>query len=262
MNPYANQWSTIFEGAIGSVSNIAYTITFQTGPNSNAYNPLARQYADTTSYNQLILSNSATKFSWNHLVMTAVWETPKRLELCIFMNGVLDTCAPFTFTVNVIDTARPNSFLGKQYGGAFFSGQMAEIAMYNYALSPTQVAAHYAAGLSAAPPPPPLPPAAVPLNVSVCGNVSDPYRVAVLRDRPWGWWRMAETSGTTLLDCSSNGTHAGGYTALTGTLNLGYYSSGLGPGSAAYKCGRGLAPALPAFCGSISPPHPTFFFSF
>jgi hypothetical protein len=80
--------------------------------------------------------------------------------------------------------------------GAYFNGLVDEVAIYPFALSNARVLAHYQTGKSA------------PLGGS-------PYASAILNDRPSGYWRLGETSGTTATDSSgyaNNGSYGGGFT--------------------------------------------------
>ena len=73
--------------------------------------------------------------------------------------------------------------------GADLIGTIDECALYGYALSPAQIAAHYAMGSS--------------------------YFSRILADAPVGYWRLGETAGTVAADSSGNahpGTIAGGVT--------------------------------------------------
>ena len=72
---------------------------------------------------------------------------------------------------------------------SYFQGALDEGAIYNTVLTPTQVANHFRAGT--------------------------PNRALVIQDKPVGYWRLNESSGTTVYDLSGNGnylTYAGGYT--------------------------------------------------
>ena len=72
---------------------------------------------------------------------------------------------------------------------SYFQGTLDEGAIYNYVLTPTQVTNHFRAGT--------------------------PYRALVIQDKPVGYWRLNESSGTTAYDLSgngNNGTYTGGYT--------------------------------------------------
>ena len=107
-----------------------------------------------------------------------------------------------------------------------------EQAIYPSILSAERVAAHFQAGFAASPPPPPLPA----VQQASCTAAGGAYAAAVLADSPWcarsapvrgslpilcmahfmplfglnafefnsnrGFWRMGETSGTTMYDCS------------------------------------------------------------
>ena len=86
--------------------------------------------------------------SWYHLVLT---DDGRNIQL--YVNGVAgsanDTVAHSGFQPNGINgdgsVSSSSEVLGQRSDGAFagFSGAMDEVAFYNYALSPTQIKAHY-----------------------------------------------------------------------------------------------------------------------
>ena len=73
----------------------------------------------------------------------------------------------------------------------FFAGTIADAAVYPTALSQTRVRAHWTASGRVAPP---------------IVTPADAYGAAVYNDEPLQYWRLDETSGTTLADASNNGT--------------------------------------------------------
>ena len=76
--------------------------------------------------------------------------------------------------------ARVNCNLGRSASNAYYyAGALAEAAIYGYALSPAQVAAHYAAGSVAAPPAPPPPAPPPPPSWTYIGCFVDSYTRAV-----------------------------------------------------------------------------------
>ncbi|HET7901327.1 MAG TPA: Ig-like domain-containing protein, partial [Candidatus Nanopelagicales bacterium] len=72
----------------------------------------------------------------------------------------------------------------------FFAGTIADVAVYPTAITTTQVRAHWTASGRVAPP---------------IVTPSDAYGQAVYADEPLQYWRLDETSGTTLADASNNG---------------------------------------------------------
>ena len=78
----------------------------------------------------------------------------------------------------------------------FWSGSLDEVAIYQYALTPAQIRAHYAAN---------------PLSVPYAPGS---YPALVLKDGARNYWRLGEASGTTAVDVVSgvNGTISGGVT--------------------------------------------------
>ena len=80
-------------------------------------------------------------FQWYHLVGTYDGTTAS-----FYINGVLVTAAPASSQF-FADNGYPGQIgAGANVGFTPFNGGVDEVAIYGYALSPTQVAAHYAAG--------------------------------------------------------------------------------------------------------------------
>ncbi len=86
---------------------------------------------------------------------------------------------------------------------SFFAGTLADVAVYPTALSTTQVRSHWTASGRVAPP---------------IVTPADAYGSAVYADEPLQYWRLDETSGTTLADASNN--NATGLVQGTPTLGV------------------------------------------
>jgi hypothetical protein len=86
---------------------------------------------------------------------------------------------------------------------SFFAGTLADVAVYPTALSQTRVRAHWTASGRVAPP---------------IVTPADAYGAAVYNDEPLQYWRLDETSGTTLADASNN--NATGLVQGTPTLGV------------------------------------------
>lgn len=137
--------------------------------------------------------------STNHFVLTLSKTSATAGLLTIYINGNQGYTNSFTQTLWP-DVDRNNSAVGRRStsmavgnSGGYFPGSLAEVAVYGYALSAAQVAAHYAAGQAAAPnpppppsPPPPPPPPRSPLPASCAASAG--YAATVLADLPWGYW--------------------------------------------------------------------------
>jgi RHS repeat-associated protein len=106
----------------------------------------------------------------------------------VYVNGGSGCCTgPTNLSLQTIGTeAKTNS--GSPT--SLLAGAVDEVATYNFALSATQVAAHYTAGAQAP-----------------TTGVSDGYSSAVLADGPFGYWRLGETSGVRAVDSSGHGLH-------------------------------------------------------
>ncbi len=99
--------------------------------------------------------------------------------VCLYQDGALRS----TFTTNAATTTIPSNTnpLRVIFGAP---GSLDELALFSSILTPTQILNQYTIGLGTVAP----------------GN-------AILEDRPVGYWRLNETSGTTAFDYSGNGYH-------------------------------------------------------
>lgn len=102
-----------------------------------------------------------------------------------YFNGVLDyNGQPDITFANTTDALQ----IGRRYDGVVgFKGRVSHLAIYDYALSPTAVAAHY--------------------------RSAGRYDGVILNDKPVGYWRLGEASGNPK-DSSGNGNHV---TSVAGT---------------------------------------------
>ena len=95
-----------------------------------------------------------------------------------------------------------------------FQGDVSECAVYNHALTPQQVTAHYNAGVGAAAPvPTPIP--ATPVPAGTLGTSLTAYATFVKNDRPLVYYRLNDSSGSGATDSSGNG-HTGAYVGSPG----------------------------------------------
>ena len=163
--------------------------------------------------------------SYYHLVITSTATSATDTAVSFYINGALaaissasgQTTVPNDVTraantVGVADNPDPNFFFS-----------VSEFALYPTALSAARAAAHFSAGQTPV--------------AGACAAGGAAYLGAVLADAPWGFWRLAETSGTVATDCSGNGRHAA-------------YSGGLTPGGAGRGAGYATAGVAPAFGGA------------
>ena len=164
------------------------------------YNGHAWRFDTTTGSGGTInLSSTGTPVAgWEHVVATFVPNTQSPTPAPtvtgtakIYLNGVATTSA------STVKFAIPTTTSQLMANGAIstsLTGKMQDLAIYNYALSQTQVTNHYQTGLTTNANYVPYP-----------GN-------AVLADNPIGYWRLNETSGTVAKDYSGNlydGTYVG-----------------------------------------------------
>lgn len=125
---------------------------------------------------------------WHHIAMVLL-----ATGVYIYVDGVIDFSAPgATYPGSATDT------LAIGYGpvhGNNWNGLLDEISIYRKALTPEQIASHYALGS-----PPPI----------------TNYRDQVIADGAVAYWRLGETSGTTVAS------EVGGYTGtVSGGVTLG-----------------------------------------
>jgi Concanavalin A-like lectin/glucanases superfamily len=131
--------------------------------------------------------------SWTHLVGTFDGTTGK-----LYVNGTVVASSAATYAAN----ANSPFAIGSTYyrdttsWSDAFNGAIDEVALYNTALTATQIRTHY--------------------NTGRC------YKDSVLADAPLGYWRLGEAAGTTAADGirGRHGTYVGTPTlAATGALN-------------------------------------------
>ncbi|MFL6113099.1 MAG: LamG-like jellyroll fold domain-containing protein, partial [Catenulispora sp.] len=102
------------------------------------------------SANQLILRQEGSAnlaWSWNRVTDTSAWHyvavTKNGSAIHLYIDGVDVTGAVASQTLS--DNTLP-LVIGQSVGGSYFHGQVQEVALYNQALSASQVAGHYQAG--------------------------------------------------------------------------------------------------------------------
>jgi hypothetical protein len=177
---------------------------------------LFRQYNNDTSGGPILtnLSSASANISldtnkWYHLV--GVYDGT---NISIYVDGVLGATTVFDTTPRPnTNTAIPLTFGARADGAAGsyeFGGLIDEAAVYDVALSPAKIMAHYQAGTNAAP--------------------STPYSQVILADNPAGYWRFNEPPDPP-------------------AVNVGTLSSA-GNGSYAYNAAPGVSgPTPPPFPG-------------
>ena len=153
-NPLAKAYSG--EGTITQETD--GTLTFYQGTGGG----------NTAGFGSLQTSVSLPTGMWSHVVVTRSGSVVKW-----YVNGVLDTQK--TFTQAASDSSLP-LLIGNGYTNGYV-GHIDEVAVYNRALTPTEVSDHFAA----------------------IGDATA-YGTLVTGDTPLSYWRLDETAGTIALD--------------------------------------------------------------
>jgi len=149
----------------------------------------ARVQNDGTGDDALLTGTTTISVdTFYYVALVAVSSTDFKL----YVNGVLED----TFTTTTIITPVDKTAVGARYNSPidYESGQVGDAAIYPSALSPEEIYAHYQVGIT-----------------------SSRYARQVHSDKPAGYWRLGEPSGTTAADESRNGNDL----ALNGTPTLG-----------------------------------------
>jgi hypothetical protein len=137
-------------------------------------------------------STSVTDTAWHYVVATKDGATSR-----LYIDGVDVTGTVSNQTM--VDNTQP-LVIGQSTGSSFFSGTIDEIALYNTALSASQVSAHYQAGASPPPPPPPG-----------CSPRSSTYSAAITGTAGLlSYFRLGDAAGSTVA-CPSLGSQTGTY---------------------------------------------------
>jgi hypothetical protein len=164
----------------------------------------------------LTSSTVLTLNNWHHIVATYDGTVKK-----LFINGVQD--ASVLSTTGALATTTNPLLVGAYYNAAvyssYFIGNIDDVSIYNYALTPTQITEHYQTGLN--------------------GNYKSYPGNTILADQPVGYWRLNEKSGITAKDFSGNG--------YDGTLA----ATGVTQNQPGALTGAGDSDASASFSGSI-----------
>lgn len=143
------------------------------------------EHGDNWGYNRLSHTFPSARTDPIHVVLVVdLTHTVHTTDYTLFIDGTVvasgDTSASSIYAPYAIGVTTGTSAYGNTTTGA-----VDETAIYQRALTATEVSEHYAAARS--------------------------YSTAVSGDSPTGWWRVGETSGTTAADATGNG-HDGTYT--------------------------------------------------
>lgn len=123
--------------------------------------------------------------AWHHLVFVLDGVNGR-----IYVDGVLDATLATSRTISGSDAV----YIGREVvAGREWRGSLDEVAIYPTALTPAQIAQHYAQGV---------------------GLLTNAYAQKVVADGASNYWRLNEASGTTALDAigGAHGTISGGVT--------------------------------------------------
>ena len=156
----------------------------------------------TASSNQLCYYNDSTGTftAWSGTIPLNAWSFVSLVYsgTCFqkYLNGVADgSCLTATLTSGSSTVTKIGTFDGTSF---FFKGNIDEVAIFNHALSSTQISNLYNAGT-------------ITFGVPYPGNV-------LLADNPVAYWRLGEKSGKVAYDYSGN-SNSGNY---VGGLTLGH----------------------------------------
>lgn len=161
-------------------------------------------------------------YMWHHVVAVESGALGK-----IYIDGLQvassSSMAAIGNSTYPIEIGRFGSYAGCT-ANYYFSGQIAEVAIYPTALASSRILAHYQASRLA--------------PVKTTGSNVGTYTDSVLADRPVGYWRMGEATGSSAADSSgaSNvGIYTGGVTLnATGALTTDSDTAATFNGSTAY----------------------------
>ncbi|HET8909356.1 MAG TPA: LamG-like jellyroll fold domain-containing protein [Ktedonobacterales bacterium] len=159
-------------------------------------------YVGSTTYQVTDTTDVLRTSRWDYLVLvrsgsTLTFSVNNQNVGSISITGATNT------STGMLAFGRAGSF-----ANFYLNGGIDEVAVYNKALSASQIQSHYAAGGSP-------------------GGAGTPYSTAVLGNTPAGYWRLGEQSGLTAYDSGAsglNGTIYGGATlgaagAISGDSN-------------------------------------------
>ena len=166
--PSLPSWGHLFDAAAEPNAEVQLGFTFAAGYPQFMF--VQNDAAGNAIFYQTSPPNAVSASVWHHIVMSVSCEgaacTPS-----VYLDGqaVSISTAPWLggywspSTAGPVDMPRSSNFIGKANNGDpnwMAGGSIAELAIYNQALSAQQVGAHYQA--VAFPPPPPPPPSPPP----------------------------------------------------------------------------------------------------
>ena len=135
-------------------------------------------------------TSTVTDLGWHYVVATKDGSS-----VHLYIDGK-DVTGPVLSPQTMADNTQTLE-LGDSISSSYLKGTIDEVALYNVALTPAQVAAHYAAAINA-----------------TCPSHTSPYSQAVSSTAGIvSYWRLGEASGSTV--CDSVGANPGSYQAGT-----------------------------------------------
>ena len=138
-----NQWALNFKGPTPWQATVpGFTVLCDAGPAIWAW------ISDGATQLQLQGSVSYGDSTWRHVGVTLSRGTTD--VLVMYVNGLLQNQAPFTPSGRSFTASGPAVIGSHAVGQAGFQGSLDDIAIYHTALTPQQMAAHYAEGTGAA----------------------------------------------------------------------------------------------------------------
>ncbi|GEM_PF-2976466 len=137
--------------------------------------------------------------AWSHVAATRI-STPTGLVIKLYVNGVDVTPAGGPFNVATASLPTDTTRIGNRTDGWVFSGKLDDVAIYSHGLSAARVATHFAAATNA---------------TAAELSTANAWTQTIRDDGPSQWWRLGETTGTTAVDASSEGSSPGVYSSPT-----------------------------------------------
>ncbi|MCX6117436.1 MAG: LamG domain-containing protein, partial [Proteobacteria bacterium] len=173
-------------GASGGYRQFSLSMAGDSAANTSGTKLVFNDY-DVTNSSLGITTSSYADGNWHHAVLVR-----NATNTSLYVDGVLQ--ASIASTIPNLTRTDP-IFLGNSgdagaASSSYFPGLLDEVAIFSSALSPAQIALLYYAGTT---------------GKKMDFVIGKSYQGVVLADSPIGYWRMGETSGTTVIDSSGNG---------------------------------------------------------
>jgi hypothetical protein len=173
-----------------------YSISVETG---DIYFDLVSNWGTTNAIEVKTPLATYVNSAWHHLVVTYSG-TSLASGVSMYVDGsiITPTVLANNLTATIVDTTP--LYIGTFAGGLNFNGSIDDVAVYNYVLTATQASNLYKAGTSGK----------VPEFI-----VGQRYKDLIQSFNPIGYYRLGESSGTTVTDESTNALHGTYYNSPT-----------------------------------------------